>query len=643
MADIIPRSGANQSLNTTDSPVFGDVTITGLSGNVISSESVETSIEELDNSIYEIADSGFIAWTSGADANTYTIVGGKFQIDRSGRGKIRGKEIAWVVGQQTGVLSANLGYIIYVDTAGTLQATTNPATASYQNTIRLFHVLYDGTNYIVTKENHPANWDAGTCLFLHLTINTVIRGIGAIITRIATGTGADPDDRRVKTVGADTLDDHGLTTTIPTTNPVTWMVFIRNPTNWVLSSEQSDLPIQYNNAGTPTALDVVNAFGIYVLYVAQDNIELGSPHFYAVMNETSYTTLVAAQAAISSGSMIFVSNELKTLEPCQLGYAIVQYSATGGYIEELIVAKSTFSQTLVGGAASGSHNLLTNLDYASSGHTGFEAATTEAEFTASIAHTTGDAGSGKAITVASFPLYGVIKKIKIRADFIAGQQTAGSALVNNGSGIAPGDTSIAYDNVVGSFSVNDYIWIDNECMLVTVVGTPFTVTRAQKGTIAGYHDDNTQVVKANNGLRLVLYKDSSKKEVERILELNNIMTWLGVTDAAISLGDKLFGLTADIKNVDKDDYVLIDDTTDEEAIVQNVNHDVASATYDFTIFVRESLAAHTITKDVYKQVVFDIPTPYKSIATTLYGTLFIDEKISTTVNTTVVITVDKYA
>ncbi len=358
-------------LSASASPTFADVTITGLSGNVISSSSVETSIEELDDAIYEMADSGFIEWTSGVDAATYTITGGKFQIDRTGRGKIRGKEITWASGQQTGVLAANAGYVIYIDSTGTLQATTNPATASFSGTIRLFHVLYDGTNYIVIKENHHANWDAGIVLFLHQTINVIIRGIGAIITRVTTGTGADPDDRRIKIVGADTLDDHGNTTAIPATNPVTWQVFIRNPTNWILSSTQSDLPISYNSVGTPTALDAVNAFGIYVLYVAQDDIETSTPQFFAVMGETSYTTLAAAQAAIASGSLIFASNELKTLEPCQLGYAIVQYSVTGGYIEELYVARSTFNQALVGGAASSSHALLTELDYASAGHTGF--------------------------------------------------------------------------------------------------------------------------------------------------------------------------------------------------------------------------------------------------------------------------------
>ncbi len=268
---------------------------------------------------------------------------------------------------------------------------------------------------------------------------------------------------------------------------------------------------------------------------------------------------------------------------------------------------------------------------------------TEEEFTSNISHLTTDASVGKAFTIANFPTYGIIKKLKVRADFTSGQQTAGSALVNNATGIAPADTSIAYDNVSGSFAIDDYIWIDNECMLVTIVGTPFTVTRAQKGTTAAYHDDNAQITKANNGLRLVVYKDSNKKEVERIIELNNLMTWKGVTDAAITAGDKLFGLTADIQNIDKDDIVYIDDTTPEEGIVQNVNHDVASATYDYTIFVKDVLATHAITKDIYKQIIYDIPTPYKSPTSTLYGTLFVDEKITATVNITLVITTDTYA
>ena len=402
--------GAPQPLDPTSSPVFEDVTITGLVGNVIPSPSVELSIEALDNAIYEMADSGFVAWTSGIDANTYTIAAGKFQIDRSGRGKIRGKEIAWVSGQQTGVLAANAGYVIYIDSSGLLQSTTNPAIASFSGTIRLFHVLYDGTNYIVTKEDHPAAWDAGVCLFLHLTINVIIRGIGAIVTRVALGTGADPDDRRIKTVGDDTLDDHGLTTAIPATNPCTWQVFIRNAGgNWVLSSIQSDLPISYNNAGAPTALDAVNAFGIYVLYVAQDDIEVSTPQFFAVMGETSYPTLVAAQAAISTGSLVFVSNELKTLEPCQLGYAIVQYSVTGGYIEELVVAKQTFSQTLIGGVASGSHNLLTDLDYASAGHTGF-AGTVDISDHAALTTGVHGAGASTLATAADIAAHGVLNK-----------------------------------------------------------------------------------------------------------------------------------------------------------------------------------------------------------------------------------------
>jgi hypothetical protein len=353
------QTRADLGLDTTDGPTFADIVITGLSGNIIPSESIEAAIEALDDAVYNMADTGFGAWTSGVDATTYTITGGKFQLDRAGYGFIRGKRVTWAASQQTGVLAANTFYSVYIDAAGLIQTSTSPFTA---DVVRLYEVLYDGTIYFIAKENHAIPFDNSVSGYLHNNAGTTIRSTGAIITRVATGTGASVDDRRVKIVGADNLDDHGLSTAIPELNPVVWNIFYRNGSGkWIRYAQQSNLPIFYNSAGTPTALDAVNIYGEYVLYVAKDDIETSAPQYIAVMGESSQITLAALLAVISSGTSIFATNELKNIEAAQLGYAVVQYSATGGYIEELQVVKSTFNSQLVGGSAGSDHGLLSGL------------------------------------------------------------------------------------------------------------------------------------------------------------------------------------------------------------------------------------------------------------------------------------------
>ena len=286
----------------------------------------------------------------------------------------------------------------------------------------------------------------------------------------------------------------------------------------------------------------------------------------------------------------------------------------------------------------------TGLEYVTLGAGGIAAES----FSTSPAHLTTDQDAGKAFTIASFPTHAQVKKIRIRADFTAGQQSnTGTALVNNGSGILPAGTSIVYDgdSPTDLFAVDDQILIDSEWMDVTAVDTgtnTLTVTRGIKGTVAAFHDDNSVITKGNHGIRLVLFRDSNKLWAERIIELSTMMTYSGTTDAAITATDDYFGLTADIQNVGSGDFIVIEDTADEVCKVQNVNHDTVSATYDFTIFVKDDLAAHGTTKVVNKLIVYDLDTPYSSGAGTLYGTVYIDEKIASTVNVTIEIDTDSY-
>ena len=246
---------------------------------------------------------------------------------------------------------------------------------------------------------------------------------------------------------------------------------------------------------------------------------------------------------------------------------------------------------------------------------------------------------------------GRISRLRIRAGsashFKAGQQTSGTALVNDGTGVAPGDTAIAYDNQspADAFATNDYVKIGNEIMLVTNDdGSTLTVTRARKDSIAEYVDDNAVITKLNNGLRIAFYPNSSYNEEEKIFEWTDVNIAEFVTDAAITLNDEYLGLTTDptvMTDLGIGDLILIDDTVDEIAMVQSVFGNVAAAAYDNTISVQAPLAAHTITKDVERLLQYDVPIPFSmDSGTTLYIRINIDEKITEDITITITLLVD---
>ena len=277
---------------------------------------------------------------------------------------------------------------------------------------------------------------------------------------------------------------------------------------------------------------------------------------------------------------------------------------------------------------------------------GVGATIAEVTKTSEITFATTDQSIGKAFTITNFPKHGMIKKVKFRANMTAGQLSTVSALVNDGTGLAPADTSLAFDNKSGTFTNGDYLSIVNEIVKINDADpntSPIVIVRAQKGTTAGYIDDNVQITKLNNGFKLQLFKDSNKNPKEMVLELSALMTAVGTTDAAISASDKKIELSSDLKNVDNNDTVRIADTVSEEALVQHNTGDGAAAAYDFILYVYDVLAAHNTAKSVEKQCIYDIPVPYKSGATTLYGTIQLMEG-SLAANKTVNIEIiaDKY-
>ena len=377
--NLVPYFDSSAALTTNINFTYDAATLTapdfaaaGMTGNIITSTSIKTSIQELDDSLYMLENTGFHGWTSGTDASTWSITGNKFKVLRSGYGYIRGKKVSWLANVESGLLTANACTYVYIDSTGAIGTTTSRTDALFHNNIALFEVLYDGTIYKVVKENHEYSENTDLSIYLHWNAGTVIRGTGAVITRVTTGGGGVITDRELKIVGQDYVDDHGVETLIPDSagSAVSWYVDYKNASGkWIRYVQQPNFPMEYNLAGTPTAL-TSNRYGIFRLYASKDNINSAGPTYVAVMHNAEYTSSAAALTAINNGLAVIADNELAEIEMAQLGYIIVQNSG-GGNINTVIVAKSTFNKTFLGGATASSHLLLSDLNTGDSGHPQF--------------------------------------------------------------------------------------------------------------------------------------------------------------------------------------------------------------------------------------------------------------------------------
>lgn len=249
-------------------------------------------------------------------------------------------------------------------------------------------------------------------------------------------------------------------------------------------------------------------------------------------------------------------------------------------------------------------------------------------FGVTMVHTLTDSNNGKSFVIPNFPTNCTIREIKVRSNLIAGQRRTWTVYIDNTNGILPADTSVLYRGTWDSSPVGEYVYIDNEIVYISAdSGSAITVTRGVKGTTSSYHNYNVPIKIANNGLRLILYKNSYKKLVDHIKILCGMMSWKGNTSVAITLNDRLIKLVGPILNVDKYDILyMIDGNNSERTSVEDINNDVKNSTYDNTVSVADPLFAHNTNVEVQKQMIYDIMTPYSG-SNSLYGTLYVDEKI----------------
>ncbi len=290
---------------------------------------------------------GFFSW-GGAGAYFDDTTLGTFQLLRGGNGYVKGKLVTWVAQNIAGLTAGNC-YWIYIDSSGTIGKATARTDALYRDNIILFECLRDSTpvtnNQVTVKENHPYAFSARVETYLHDIIGTVIENSANGANIAINGT------QGIQINGADELEDEGLDTNIPDSGGVgvTWIKMYTNAGGkWARQNATTTFTGYYNAAGTPTALGA-NKYGVYTLYASKDNLNATTPTYFAVLDTTQYNNLTAANNAIGAGTTAKASNELFSLELCQLGYII--YNKAANAITSILIAKTTArSSTSTSGA-----------------------------------------------------------------------------------------------------------------------------------------------------------------------------------------------------------------------------------------------------------------------------------------------------
>lgn len=351
------------ALGTPASGSLVNCTIT--THNVGNSTNLDTFLANIDASQTAHANTGFSAW--GGAGNYYSIATNQLTLLRAGEGFINSKKIAWAAPQTAAAFTAYAAHWIYIDANGTVGISTSRTRAFYAANIILFEVYYDGTGYEVVWENHSVTIATAEQEYIHSSHGTILTAaegtsvIGADMVRVATGTGAAAADRQIKIVGAAEIHDAGLITTLPDSAgaAITWKFYYTNGAGqWVEYSGGTDFPMFYNAAGTMTAIGTTGAtdHAIWTCYAIKGEPNAGTPIYIAVADTTRYATSAAAQAGISLGSNAQMAGVIfNALEPAQLGQVILFNNGSGGYIEDVMISKSTaHSGTSTGGATSAS-------------------------------------------------------------------------------------------------------------------------------------------------------------------------------------------------------------------------------------------------------------------------------------------------
>jgi hypothetical protein len=450
---------------------------------------------------------GGVSWGGAGDYYDEAFPGGEFRLLRAPTYRIGGKAITASVPQDTGVLSANATHYIYLDSSGLIQSTTTRTAALFKDNFVIFEVLYDGTNYVVVKEDHPYDYQAAISNDLHDTQGTVFeKNDSGVLDRVTTGTGSVATDRQAKQVGASEIHDHGIESSFADSSgaAVSFEHYYTNGSGFYnRDSSSATFPMKYNNAGTATAL-TTNRFGVFRIGYSKDDKNTAGGKRISLMHTAEFTTQNLAQTAINNGTIVNFTNELASLEMAQYGYIIVKNTAAGGHLIAIITEKDVVggSITQSGGAnnASAINTDTTNFDgILSSADTTAQAAfETLSGAGASIAETNTGTATDKVVTPDGLAgsNYGTdtleIGKVESDTSVTVADGTVGILITpkNNGWDIVNAIAGVHTKGITGTTNIQ--IRRRRAGLDVDVLSTPITIGDewfAEDGVINTSNDD----------------------------------------------------------------------------------------------------------------------------------------------------------
>jgi hypothetical protein len=298
-------------------------------------------------------ETGFVEWGPEATYWSYDTGTAQFTVDKSGAGCVHGAPMAWAAGQSVAITDRAVNYV-YMDSTGTIGVQTSPA-GIYNENVLLFEVWRQGTNYIVSKENHPFKFTSAISEAWHNLFGSLLQDATQTL---AVNSAAN---RTVNLVGSNVLTDHGLDSTIEAQTPMTLVQMVEGVSGAMAQVASSSSILSVKSNGTDTGVNVPNnQFIVYRIGVVKESLNSATPTFISICDDTNSGNLSGANTRITGGLVRPFPVEARRLEICQLGFAIVKANGAGaGTLEQVTTALQVFGAQFVSGGTSTSGSLIT--------------------------------------------------------------------------------------------------------------------------------------------------------------------------------------------------------------------------------------------------------------------------------------------
>lgn len=350
---------SNQQINTTSSPTFKDVTISDLNNSVagIFNEIGEpTGFPNTTDSVISYVTSTY----------TFTIApsGSSYAYYVDGKKFTTTTPVSITVPTTTGQLN-----FIYFDSTGAITQTTD--TYTFIQNAQIASVYISASGGVIGYERHPVTMDWAGHYYNHKNFGVRYPLTGGGLT----GT-FNSDNTFSVSAGEihdeDNIDDIPATTTgriFYRTGGSSVFDFTDKSTAWYYLSGGN---IYYDNAGTITPA-TSNKYVAYWVFATNDR----SSPIYILMGQREDTTLADAQENNLYGNLSLGQLPLPEMK---LLYRVIVRNNSPTFT---VAATDDYRLSALNGvnAVSTQHNLLSGLDYATAGHTGFAGTGVENTFT----------------------------------------------------------------------------------------------------------------------------------------------------------------------------------------------------------------------------------------------------------------------